>query len=132
MRVPRTIASARASGASRRPSRRPSADRSASRTSRCSSGDGVWLSKGRTATVFTCAGSPPPAKPYGKQPTSSTHNALMTPDRRIEGRSSLSSGDVERQQALRQRALVAYGAALAPLHRLDEPPVLDALESRET
>src|SRR5437667_1212535 len=74
MTFPRTTASALLSPASRSPSRLWNASSTASFTSFVSAGSGVWLSKGRMATVLML-GRPPPAKPY-RQPLSATASAL--------------------------------------------------------
>src|SRR5439155_213653 len=77
------------SPAMRSPSRRWNASSTASFTSFVSAGSGVWLSKGRMATVLML-GRPPPAKPY-RQPLSATASALPAPapNRRIEHRSRI-------------------------------------------
>src|SRR2546429_502061 len=86
MTLPRTTASALLSPASRSPSRLWNASSTASFTSFVGAGSGVWLSKGRMATVLML-GRPPPAKPY-RQPLSATASALTAPapNRRIEPR----------------------------------------------
>src|SRR5256886_4884805 len=89
MTLPRTTASALLSPAMRSPSRRWNASSTASFTSFVSAGSGVWVSKGRMATVLML-GRPPPAKPY-RQPLSATASALPAPapNRRIEHRSRI-------------------------------------------
>src|SRR5256885_480621 len=86
MTLPRTTASALLSPASRSPSRLWNASSTASFTSFVNAGSGVWLSKGRIATVLML-GRPPPAKPY-RHPPSPTASALTAPapNRRIEHR----------------------------------------------
>src|SRR2546429_7352150 len=83
---PRPGASALLPPASRSPSRLWNASSTASFTSFVNAGSGVWLSKGRIATVLML-GRPPPAKPY-RHPPRPTASALTAPapNRRIEHR----------------------------------------------
>src|SRR5215210_2858315 len=128
--VPRTIALARASGASRTPSRRRSSPRSVSYSSRCSSGAGVWFSNGIIATVFTWAGNPPPAKPYGKH-APRTIRRLPAPNRRIKALDLLGARDGEQQRAVRARLFIPYSVVTPLLHPFGDAAVLQALESHQ-
>src|SRR5687768_17055525 len=117
--VPRTIAFARASGASRTPSRLCSSALSASTSSRWISELVVSFSNGMTAMVFTCAGSPPPAKPY-MQPAVRRSATLQSPDLRIECHDGLIPRDFQGQLAAGREGFIDHLSFL-PIDEVPDP-----------
>src|SRR5919109_4679682 len=102
--VPRTTASACRSLAWRRPSRPCTASRTAVLISWVSVGSGVWLSKGRTATVLMLGGRPPPAKPYRQPPRARALRLARNPDvRRKVGLLGREEGEIEPSRNTRHR-----------------------------
>src|SRR5688572_24613069 len=132
---PRTTASAWLSLACRSPSRPSTASRTRTLTSWVRVGSAVWFSNGRTATVLTDGGSPPPANPYRHPPRASRLRLARNPDlRRKVGRCGGEERKVEPGRDTRhdqargeRRAGGVEGGFRAPdhfpraPHRRDEP-----------